>query len=146
MTQSSEKFPQLDWILEAPGKILIFCPTIRYGFKLAVYLWHLDPRSALLHRNIRLFNSLNSPDYNHATISLLAGNIHSKITIATDKLSVGVDIPDFQTVIIIDPKNMDDMTQKGGRVGHSVKLYLVVGRHESNIELVLSPNRCITLK
>ncbi|KAF8191272.1 P-loop containing nucleoside triphosphate hydrolase protein, partial [Pholiota molesta] len=36
-TQNSESFPQLDWVLKETRKTLIFCPTIRYGFKLAVY-------------------------------------------------------------------------------------------------------------
>ncbi|KAF8166677.1 P-loop containing nucleoside triphosphate hydrolase protein [Pholiota molesta] len=116
-SHSSERFPQLDWILKAKGKTLVFCPTIRFGFKLAVYFWHLDPRGSVLDQNIRLFNSLNAADYNRETLQLLEGNNSSNITIATDKLSVGVDIADFQTVVIIDPKNMDDMWQKAGRVG-----------------------------
>lgn len=116
-TRSSSSYPKLDWILKESGKILIFCPTIRYGFNLAVYIWHLDPRNAVLTQNIRMFNSLNSPDYNRETLELLEGNTNSKITIATDKLSVGVDISDFQTVVIIEPKDLDDLCQKAGRVG-----------------------------
>ena len=49
---------------------------------------------------------------------MLMGNSDSKITIATDKLSVGVDVLDFQTVIVLDPKDLDDLWQKGGHVGH----------------------------
>ncbi|KAF8193656.1 P-loop containing nucleoside triphosphate hydrolase protein [Pholiota molesta] len=116
-TQNTESFPQLDWVLKEPGKTLIFCPTIRYGFKLAMYFWYLDIPGSVLRQNIHLFNSLNSPDYNRETMELLQGNNDSNITIATDKLSVGVDVPDFRTVIIIDPKNVDDMWQKAGRAG-----------------------------
>ncbi|RDB16714.1 ATP-dependent DNA helicase Q1 [Hypsizygus marmoreus] len=115
--KASERFPELDWVLRVKGKVLIFCASIRFGFRLAVYLWHLDPQSAILHNTIRLFNSLNSDNYNSTTLKLLEGNQASKITIATDKLSVGVDIADFQTVVIIDPRDLDDLWQKGGRVG-----------------------------
>ncbi|KAF5328077.1 hypothetical protein D9619_013641 [Psilocybe cf. subviscida] len=121
-TQASERFPDLDWVLKSPGKTLIFCPTIRQGFKLAVYFWHLDPCGAILNKNIRLFNSLHSPHYNTATLNLLEGSPASIITIATDKLSVGVDIPDFQTVLVIDPKDLNDLWQKAGRVGRDPRL------------------------
>jgi hypothetical protein len=83
----------------------------------AVYLWHLDPKDAVIHNTIRLFNSLNSPAYNTKTLQLLQNNAGAKVTIATDKLSVGVDIPNFETVVIIDPKDLDDLWQKAGRVG-----------------------------
>ena len=116
--QSSEHFPQLEWVLREKGKVLIFCPTIRTGFNLAVHLWHVDPKSAVLHQTIRLFNSLNETGYNTETFDLLRGSSSSKVTIATDKLSVGINIPDFETVVIIDPKDPDDLVQKGGRVGH----------------------------
>ena len=116
-TSGSNWFPQLDWVLTAKGKMLIFCSSIRYGFKLAVYFWHLDPQSVVSNQNIRLFNSLNSPEYNRETLRMLAASENSKTTIATDKLSVGVDVSDFQTVIILDPKDLDDLWQKAGHVG-----------------------------
>ena len=114
---NTEHFPQLDWVLCAKGNVLIFCTSIRVGFRLAIYLWHLDPKDAVLHNTIRLFNSLNSPAYNTKTLQLLQSNTGAKITVATDKLSVGIDVPNFETVVIIDPKDLDDLWQKGGRVG-----------------------------
>jgi len=109
---------QLNWVLAAKGKNLIFCSSIWYGFKLAVYFWHLDPKSVVSNQNIQLFKSLNSPEYNHETLWMLVDNKNSKITIATDKLLVGMDVSDFQTVIILDPKDLDDLWQKAGHVGH----------------------------
>jgi hypothetical protein len=140
-TQATERFPQLDWVLKEPGKTLIFCPTIRFGFKLAIDLWHLDPQSAVRNNTIRLFNSLNSPTYNNQTLKLLEGNQQSRITIATDKLSVGVDISDFQTVIIIDPQDLDDLWQKAGRGGRDsskipharVIVYILAGKMKTLI-------------
>ena len=52
---------------------------------------------------MRLFNSLNSTAYNSKTLQLLQDNEHAKITIATDKLSVGVDVPNFETFTVLDP-------------------------------------------
>ena len=118
---NTEHFPQLDWVLREKGHVLIFCPSIRTGFRLAVYLWHLDPRSAVVNQTIRLFNSLNSTSYNLKTLQLLRKNEHAKITIATDKLSVGVDIPNFETVVVVDPVDLDDLWQKGGWVGRDKK-------------------------
>jgi superfamily II DNA helicase RecQ len=76
--KSTEHFPELDWVLREKGHALIFCPSIRTGFRLAVYLWHLDPRSAVVNQNIRLFNSLNSTAYNSKTLQLLQDNEHAK--------------------------------------------------------------------
>ena len=118
---NTEHFPQLDWVLREKGHVLIFCPSIRTGFRLAVYLWHLDPRSAVVNQTIRLFNSLNSTSYNLKTPQLLRENEHAKITIATDKLSVGVDIPNFETVVVVDPVDLDELWQKAGRVGRDKK-------------------------
>lgn len=114
---NSEHFLQLDWVLHANRNVLIFCMSICVGFRLAVYLWHLDPKDAVLHSTIHLFNSLNSPAYNTKTLQHLQTNTGAKITIATDKLSVGIDVPNFETVVVIDPKDLDNLWQKGGRVG-----------------------------
>lgn len=75
----------------------------------------------MVNQTIHLFNSLNSTSYNIKTLQLLHENEHAKITIATDKLSVGVNIPNFETVVIIDPVNIDDLWKKGGQVGHDKK-------------------------
>ncbi|KAF8163033.1 hypothetical protein B0H34DRAFT_672130 [Crassisporium funariophilum] len=65
----------LDWVLKEPGKTLIFCPTIHYGFKLAVYFWYLNIPGLVLCQNIWLFNSLNSPNYKRKTMELLQGTM-----------------------------------------------------------------------
>ena len=48
---------------------------------------------------------------------MLAVSKNSKTTIVTDKLLVGMDVLDFQMVIILDPKDLDDFWQKAGCVG-----------------------------
>ena len=75
----------------------------------------------MVNQTIHLFNSLNYTSYNIKTLQPLHENEHAKITIATDKLSVGVNIPNFETVVIIDPVDIDNLWKKGGQVGHDKK-------------------------
>ena len=114
--QSSIAFPQLDWLLKESGNVLVFCPTINFSFKVAVYLWHLDPDTVSARQNIRLCNSLQSATYNLGTLALLGGNKQSQLTFTTDKLSIGLDVKNFITVVIIEPSDVDDLLQKAGRV------------------------------
>ena len=116
-TQASEDFPDLAWVLTEPGKTLIFCASIQLGFKILVYLWNLQPENSVHGHCIQMYNSLNSAEYNRQTFELLESDSGVHIVIATDKLSVGIDIPDIRTVVILDPKTLDDLWQKAGRVG-----------------------------
>jgi superfamily II DNA/RNA helicase len=86
-----------------------------------------------------LFNSLNSTAYNSKTLQLLQDNERAKITIATDKLSVGVNIPNFETVTVIDPVDLDDLWQKSGRVGRDKQ------RMKSPRVIVYIPNHKMTV-
>ena len=113
--RSSTVFPQFNWLLKESGHVLVFCPTISFVFKVAVYLWHLDPEGVISKQTIQLCNSLHSATYNSETLALLKGNRQSQLTITTDKLSVA-------TVVIIDPPDVDDLLQKGGRVWRALLL------------------------
>ena len=116
-TLASEDFPDLAWILTEPGKSIIFSSGIHLGFKLLIYLWNLQPENPVHGRCIRMYNSLNSVEFNRQTFELLEGDSGAHVVIATDKLSVGVDIQDIRTVMILDPKTLDDLWQKAGRAG-----------------------------
>jgi hypothetical protein len=66
---------------------------------------------------LHLYNSLNWPSYNAQTLALHHTNKQSLpfIVIATDTLSVGVDIPDINNVILWgEPKESDEFLQKLG--------------------------------
>ncbi|KII83903.1 hypothetical protein PLICRDRAFT_118742, partial [Plicaturopsis crispa FD-325 SS-3] len=112
-------FPELDWVLNEKGKTLIFSRSIHLGFRVALYLWYKDLSIDIEERlrRLRLYNSLNSTDFNEKTLGLLRTFLGSQITIATDTLSVGINIADFQTVVVLDPQDPDDYIQKVGRVG-----------------------------
>jgi superfamily II DNA/RNA helicase len=117
-THASEDFPDLAWVLAVHSKTIIFCPTIHLDFRLLVYLWNLQPENLVHGPCIRMYNLLNSMQYNHQTFELLEFDSSIHIIIATDKLSVGIDISDIQTVVILDPKTLDDLWQKAGQAGH----------------------------
>ncbi|KII90823.1 hypothetical protein PLICRDRAFT_547294 [Plicaturopsis crispa FD-325 SS-3] len=117
-------FPELAWVLREKGKTLIFCRSIHLGFRVAVYLWQLDPSIDIETRRkrIRLYNSLNWPTFNAETLELLHSALDAQVTIATDTLSVGIDISDFSLVIVLDPLDTDEYVQKIGRVGRDRRL------------------------
>lgn len=114
-----KKFPELDWVLPAQRKTVIFCKSIHLGYRVNAYLheqaaiddWDPDKR-------IRMYNALNWPDYNAETRQLMEDDPDCQIAIGTDTMSVGVDISCVEDVIIIgEPEDVDDLFQKFGRVG-----------------------------
>ncbi|KAH7905522.1 P-loop containing nucleoside triphosphate hydrolase protein, partial [Hygrophoropsis aurantiaca] len=114
------KFPELDWILEGQRRTLIFCKTIFLGFRVDVYLWHKiahDPHRA---KRIRMFNALNDKSYNDQTLAYWKANDPSaQIIIATSILSVGIDAPTFDDVVIFgEPDDSDEYWQEIGRLRH----------------------------
>ena len=116
-------FPELAWVLHEKRKIIIFAKEINVGFRLITYLWYASQSIGGHTPTLRLYNSLNWPSYNAETLALLHTNEQSLpfIVIATDTLSVGVDIPDINDVILWgDPKDSDEFLQKLGRAGRQL--------------------------
>jgi len=110
--KQSEKFPELDWLLLENGKTLLFCKSIKFGSKIHQYLLSRNARGV----EISMYNALNSSGRNDLLLTLLRER-RPIIIIATDTLSVGIDIPDIDLSVVIDPLDLDDSTQKIGRVG-----------------------------
>ncbi|THH27839.1 hypothetical protein EUX98_g6349, partial [Antrodiella citrinella] len=56
--------------------------------------------------------------YNAHTLNFMHNDCRSRVTIAMDTLSVGIDAADTDDVILIGdtPSNTDDIVQKGGRI------------------------------
>lgn len=100
-------------------KIIIFCTTIRDGFRIFSYLWdQLDSPIAIREERIRMYNALNWPDYNLRTQELMRKPGSCQVIVATDILMVGVDFPDINDVVIIGhPPNVNNYLQKIGRAG-----------------------------
>ena len=124
------KFPELKWVLENQRKTLIFCRTIHLGWRLYTYLHAETKASGDLDPNkrIRLYNSLNWPDFNAKTRELLEEDVACQIAIGTDTMSVGVDLSCIEDVLVIgEPEDVDDLFQKFGRVGRD-KMRVTDGR------------------
>ncbi|KAK7021361.1 hypothetical protein VNI00_017412 [Paramarasmius palmivorus] len=111
--KQSERFPELDWILQEKGKILIYHRSIKTCNRI---LHYLRERSREID-GIRMYNALHSKGYNDATMQMLC--LGDLIIIATDTLSVGIDVPDIDLCVVIDPLDLDDALQKVGRAGRN---------------------------
>ncbi|KAJ7466377.1 P-loop containing nucleoside triphosphate hydrolase protein [Mycena latifolia] len=117
-------YPELDCILMERRSITIFPKTISLASKIYSYLLSKCPVEERTTR-IRMYNSMNFESHNAATRKLLDNpDIDSgcQILIATDALSVGINIPVRQDAIIGDVDDTDELIQKGGRVGRNRKL------------------------
>ncbi|KAL1727521.1 P-loop containing nucleoside triphosphate hydrolase protein [Schizophyllum commune] len=118
-SSQSSTFPDLDWIAREPGKILVFCSGIKMGHKIAAYLltkWNNPSTSNRPHT----YNRLHTDQFNRETIELIRSSSHI-VVIATDTLSVGIDLSDIDTVVVLDPSDIDDAWQKGGRGGRDLR-------------------------
>ncbi|KAF9645276.1 P-loop containing nucleoside triphosphate hydrolase protein [Thelephora ganbajun] len=115
------EFPDLRWIIDdmRQKKIIVFCTSIRDGFRVFSYLWkQLDSPVTVRGEQIRMYNALNWPDYNLKTRELMRKSDGCRVIVATDILMVGVDFPDIDDVVIIGhPPNVNDYLQKIGRAG-----------------------------
>lgn len=117
----SWEFPHLRWIIDdmRQKKTIIFCPSIRDGFRIYSYLCRqLDSHPSIRGEQLRMYNALNWPEYNHQTRELMRSPDGRRIIVATDILMVGIDFPDIDDVIIIgQPPHPNDYIQKIGRAG-----------------------------
>jgi superfamily II DNA/RNA helicase len=115
------EFRDLRWVINdmRQKKIIIFCASIKDGFRVFSYLWRqLDSPVAVRREQIRMYNALNWPDYNLKTRELMRKPGGCRVIVATDILMVGVDFPDINDVVIIGhPPNVNDYLQKIGRAG-----------------------------
>jgi len=65
-----------------------------------------------------MYNALNWPDYNLETRALMRRPDSCRVTVATDILMVGVDVPDIDDIVIVShPPNVNNYLQKVGRTG-----------------------------
>lgn len=117
----SWEFSDLRWIIDdmQRKKTIIFCASIRDGFRIFSYLWRLlDTPPHVRGDQLRMYNALNWPDYNLRTRELMRDQDGCRIIVATDILMVGIDFPDIDDVVIVGhPPHTNDFIQKIGRVG-----------------------------
>ncbi|CDO73525.1 hypothetical protein BN946_scf185013.g160 [Trametes cinnabarina] len=115
----SYTFPELDWTLSANRRVIIFCPTIHLGFRVAMYLRARAHGLDDLEQRIRMYSALNWASYNSNTVRLMHVDSRSWVTIATDALAVGIDVSNTDDVVLYDhvlPSDTDVILQKAGRI------------------------------
>ena len=122
----NREFSDLRWIIEEMQrkKIIIFCTSIRDGYRIFCYLWRqLDSPFGVRAEQLRMYNALNWRDYNVRTRELMRKSDGCRVIVATDILMVGIDFPDIDDVIIIGhPPHPNDYLQKVGRAGRDHSL------------------------
>ncbi len=112
-------FPELDWVLLKERRVIVFCPTIALSFRVAHYLWQKSEDLPDHAQRIRMYNALNWPTYNTATLGFMHNDARARVTVATDTLSVGIDASHVDDVVLFDfelPVNSDVILQKAGRI------------------------------
>jgi len=107
-------FPELDWVLCGHRCTLIFCTTIALGYRVQRYLTHQASGDPDRNKHIRMFNALNHKSFNEATLTYCHSGA-TQIVIATSILSVGIDAPTFDDVIVFgEPNDTDKLLQEFG--------------------------------
>ena len=117
----SGNFSDLDWIVDNSAgrrRTLIFLGTVAAGFHAQIYFWKKladDPHRA---KRVCMFNAVNHKHYNDKTLTLWRKkDPDAQIIIATSILSVGIDAPTFDDVIIYgQPSDTDEFIQDYGRL------------------------------
>ena len=121
---STNTFLDLAWLIPPNitsitdiTKTLIFCETIASGHNVERFLKCLLPPSLSSGNTIRPYHSLISDHgRSHTMESFRAGT--TRIVIATDCFTWGVDVPDIRNVILFDlPASFSKLVQQIGRAG-----------------------------
>ncbi|KAJ3553133.1 hypothetical protein NM688_g3778 [Phlebia brevispora] len=116
-------FPDFKHVLDGKRKTLIYCDTISLTFRLTAYLISIAPSMPSPVKRIRMYNSLNSPEYNEETRRLFQEDFDMQIVIATNALIVGIDLRNVEVVILARrPKHPDEENQKKGRAGRDKEI------------------------
>ncbi|EGO18685.1 hypothetical protein SERLADRAFT_375114 [Serpula lacrymans var. lacrymans S7.9] len=106
-----------DVVLESDKKFIIFCQTINLQFRLQTYIWKHASNRSNLHIQIRMYNSLNSPEFNAETCCLFCDDPMAHIINAMNPLWLGYNPVDISKVIMVGVvPNPDEFFQKIGRI------------------------------
>ncbi|KAJ7729326.1 P-loop containing nucleoside triphosphate hydrolase protein [Mycena metata] len=115
---SGYSFPDLLPFLQSGRKAVIFCPTIDMVFRVYVFIWRLQSRTADKLRRTRMYTSLCPAEYNQETLRLLKDDPYFQIVIATVAFSNGINATTLDDSITLSfPVTGDNAWQNGGRVG-----------------------------
>ncbi|KAJ3559456.1 hypothetical protein NM688_g328 [Phlebia brevispora] len=112
------KFPDFKHIWHQGKKTIMYCSTISLSFRLLTYLVSVAPRTPSPLKRVRMYNSLNSVEYNEESRRLFEEDNNLLILIATDSLMVGINLRNVVFVYLVDQPNCPEVIdQKEGRAG-----------------------------
>ncbi|KAH8101946.1 P-loop containing nucleoside triphosphate hydrolase protein, partial [Cristinia sonorae] len=112
------EFRDIAWVVPARRKTVIYCDTIEFCHRVALYLRQLLPKDAPRTENIKEYHSLITPEQNRRTLFQFSHSPNTFIIIATIKFSLGVDVRNVQFCINLGlPKTIEQDVQQKGRAG-----------------------------
>ncbi|TFK95045.1 P-loop containing nucleoside triphosphate hydrolase protein, partial [Polyporus arcularius HHB13444] len=120
-SQASQVFPDLDWTISEGRRMIVFCRTINIAYRVVGYLQGRCEAEGIsdAEEHVRLYNALNWDSHNAATLSIMRSERRSWVVVSTDSLSVGIDVPNTDDVVLYDfelPNDTDAILQKVGRI------------------------------
>ena len=116
--ESSDAFPELDWVLSSRRKVLIHHWSIATCWRIGTYLIKKDASNPYRTIRIRIFHALNWPSHNDDTLrKWKEGDPNVQVIVATAIFAVGMDALDFEDVIVLgEPSSADMWWQVLGRI------------------------------
>ncbi|PBK86780.1 P-loop containing nucleoside triphosphate hydrolase protein [Armillaria gallica] len=96
-------------------KAIIHCPSIKLIYQVYLYLWHMEPSGI---HCVQMYHSLNSNEYNMATLDLLDSNPQLLIVIASVAFTNGINVKSLlNSISLTFPKTLDQAWQQEGHIG-----------------------------
>ncbi|THH07258.1 hypothetical protein EW146_g9375 [Bondarzewia mesenterica] len=127
-TLNGASFPDIAWVASGRWKVLVYCPTIDLGYRVASYLWRTRPSGDERFRNIRMYNSLVFDKDNAETIRAFREDSDTFIIVATVKFGMGVDLRKVDASINLGlPDSAEAILQQNGRAGRDPNTKISAG-------------------
>ncbi|THH05909.1 hypothetical protein EW146_g9774, partial [Bondarzewia mesenterica] len=121
-------FPDIAWVASGRWKVLVYCPTIDLGYRVASYLWRTRPSGDERFRNIRMYNSLVFDKDNAETIRAFREDSDTFVIVATVKFGMGVDLRKVDASINLGlPDFAEAILQQNGRAGRDLNTKISAG-------------------
>ncbi|THH07073.1 hypothetical protein EW146_g9430 [Bondarzewia mesenterica] len=116
------------WVASGHWKVLVYCPTIDLGYRVASYLWRTRPSGDERFRNIRMYNSLVFDKDNAETIRAFREDSDTFVIVATVKFGMGVDLRKVDASINLGlPDSAEAILQQNGRAGRDPNTKISAG-------------------
>lgn len=117
---NGDKFPDLLPYLAAGRKTIIHCRTLDQVSRVYAYIWRLQPDGADKLIRMRMYHSINPPEYNEETIRLIDDDPRCQIIISTVAFSNGLNAKSLlDSLSLRFASTFDESWQEKERVGRN---------------------------